>query len=423
MIDEESPDTPSEPAAGAPVNRDRRPNDAVIEGEVLRQEPEKPAVEVAPERVEAGEAAPPPRDERPRSGRALAAGAVAGAVAAAIVATAFALGSAKGGLSEADSNRFSALETAAGREDAAIAALDKRVAALEGAHSAAATAALGKRLGMLEASAGQSGDQGLDKRLGALEAASASDGEKIATGADAIQRVSSDVQALQAAVKSASSEIPDLAARVGKLEASNASGDLAALTDKVGKIESALAAPKPEAPKPSDNAAALALVAQTISDKLATGAPFANDIAALGALGADPANLEPLKGLANGSPTDHALAVTFEALEPKMLASFGSGASGGVGDRFLASLRGLVQIRRVGETQGDDPQALASQVVARLERGDLDGALAAFAKLPDPARQAASAGAAEAGAKQAAVAAAQALRDSAVGRFTQNSKP
>ncbi len=92
-------------------------------------------------------------------------------------------------------------------------------------------------------------------------------------------------------------------------------------------------------------------------------------------------------------------------------------------DKFLARLRGLVQVRRVGETAGDDPQALASQIVANLQRGDLDGALAAFAKLPAPARQAAESWAAETQHKQAAVAAARAVREAAVARLVESAKP
>ncbi len=90
-----------------------------------------------------------------------------------------------------------------------------------------------------------------------------------------------------------------------------------------------------------------------------------------------------------------------------MLAAASSPAGGGVIDRFLAHLRGLVQVRVLNETQGDDPAALVSQIEADIRRGDVSGALAAFAKLPEPARQAASGWAAQAGAKEAADAALQ----------------
>ena len=423
MVDDESHDKASEPSSGAPDNRDLRP-DGAIEGEGVAEEPKEAVVEPAAE--SANGASRPPRP--PGAGRALAAGAVGGAIAAALVAAGVYLLPVKAGLTAADANRITALETAASREDAAVAALDKRIA-LEGANGAAATAALEKRVGAFEASASQSNVEGLEKRVGALETARAAEGQKTVSETGTVQNLTGDMGALRADVDAARGEIPDLAARVSKLEASASSANLAAIAGKVDKLESALAAPKaetrvaPEKPTASDNPAALAIIAQAIEAKLASGAPFPNELAALTTLGVDPAKLAPLKAISGGAPTSHALAASFEAIEPKALAAVASGETGGVGGRFLANLSNLVQIRRIGETQGDDPQALASQVVARLERGDLDGALAAFARLPEPARQAASAWAAEADAKQAAVAAAEALRDSAVARLAENPKP
>ena len=422
--DDESHDMASEPSSGAPGHRDVRP-DGGIEGEGVAEEPKEAAAEPAAE--SANGASRPPRP--PGAGRALAAGAVGGAIAAALVAAGVYLLPVKAGLTDADANRITALETAASREDVAVAALDKRIGALEGAHGPATTAALEKRVGALEASASQSNVEGLEKRVGALETARAAEGQKTVSETGTVQNLTGDMGALRADVDAARGEIPDLAARVSKLEASVSSANLAAIAGKVDKLESALAAPKaetrvaPEKPTASDNPAALAIIAQAIEAKLASGAPFPNELAALATLGVDPAKLAPLKAISGGAPTGHALAASFEAIEPKALAAVASGETGGVGGRFLANLSNLVQIRRIGETQGDDPQALASQVVARLERGDLVGALAAFARLPEPARQAASAWAAEAGAKQAAVAAAEALRDSAVARLAENAKP
>jgi hypothetical protein len=133
--------------------------------------------------------------------------------------------------------------------------------------------------------------------------------------------------------------------------------------------------------------------------------------------------IAPLKAVVNGAATDRMLAASFSASEPKILAAIAPAETGGIGDRFLAHLRGLIQVRNLGETTGDDPRALASQVEAALQRGDLAGALKTFARLPAPAQQAASVWAAEAQTKQAAVAAAQAIREAAMTRLAQNAKP
>ena len=302
--------------------------------------------------------------------------------------------------------RVGALE--AGREASGSAALEKRVGALEAGREASSSAALEKRVGALEAGREASGGAALEKRIAALEAANAAETQKIETSAHAVQALSGDLKA-----------IPAMAQRVEKLESSLSSTDLAALAGRVDKLESTPAAPK------ADGAAAAAVVAAAIGDKLATGAAFPTELAALQALGVDPAKIEPLQAVVDGSQTDRALAAAFEADEPKVLAvvSPKEKETGGVGDRFLAHIRNLVQIHRVGEIEGDDPEALVSQVAANLRRGDLDAALAAFAKLPEPARQAVAAWSAATQDKAAAVAAAKAIREAAVAKLAQGAKP
>ena len=424
MVNEQSHEIVSEPDAGAPRNRDKPPNDAVIEGEASRVEdeavaPEPESVQLIPE-LEAESVPPPPPEstpsERPATPpppppqakpaggvvRSLIAGIVGGAL---VAAAAYALLPPKPGLSEADANRLATLELATTRDDSAIATLEKRLQSLEGAPTGAALAAVDKRLGALETKApAPIGSDASNKVVQSLS------GE--------VQNLSGDVKGLRSDVDATKGEIPAIAARVAKLEAVPA--DLTAVDGRIGKIESALAAPKPPSP---DNQAAIAIVADSLRDKLASGAPFPSELSALTALGVDPAALAPLKALVDGAPTNRALADAFEAAEPKLLGAVAPVESGGVADRFLAHLKGLIQIHRVGEVAGDDPEALASQIAASLRRGDLDGALAAYGKLPPAARQAASGWAAEAQRKETAVAAVQAVRESAVTRLTQSAKP
>ena len=69
-------------------------------------------------------------------------------------------------------------------------------------------------------------------------------------------------------------------------------------------------------------------------------------------------------------------------------------------------MKGLVKVHPVGEAKGDDPEAVKTQVVAALARGDLTAARAAFAKLPEDERTAAAAWAKDAEGVAAARAAA-----------------
>ena len=81
-----------------------------------------------------------------------------------------------------------------------------------------------------------------------------------------------------------------------------------------------------------------------------------------------------------------------------------------------------MRVRDLGETAGDDPQALASQIEAESRRGDLAGALAAFMKLPEAARHAAGDWPAQARARQAAEEAIQSIREAAIGRLAGGPK-
>jgi hypothetical protein len=80
-------------------------------------------------------------------------------------------------------------------------------------------------------------------------------------------------------------------------------------------------------------------------------------------------------------------------------------------------------VRDLKETGGDDPAALISQIEAACRRDDVSGALAAFGKLPEAARQPADGWAAQAGARRAADAAVQSIRKQAIARLTGGAKP
>ena len=204
----------------------------------------------------------------------------------------------------------------------------------------------------------------------------------------------------------------------------NAAGsDLAALTARVDKVETALAAPKTETRSAADTAAAIAISAEAAEDRLRAGQPLGPDVTALQHLGVDAAALAPLEAVANGAPTNSALAAAFNAVQPQVLAAAAQPETGSVSDRFLAHLHNLVRVRDLNETAGDDPQALASQIEAMSKRGDIGAALASFDKLPEAARKAAGDWPTLARARQAAEAALQSIREAAVGRLASSPKP
>ena len=220
--------------------------------------------------------------------------------------------------------------------------------------------------------------------MAALEAASAGNG----AASDATQRLAAQAKDLRADVDAEKGAIPDLSARVAKLETeapkANAAGsDLAALAARIDKVEAALAAPKNETRvaeeklAAADNATAIAIVAEVAEERLRSGAGFGPELAALQRLGVDAAALAPLQAVVNGAPTNSALAASFDAVAPHVLAATSQAETGSVTDRFLAHLHNLVKVRELNETAGDDPQALVSQIEAASRRGDI-GARARF---------------------------------------------
>jgi hypothetical protein len=428
MVDDETQDVSARPA-GAPPNRDARPDPGVIDGEIAARGPNER--EPPPSAAGAPESAAQPRPApAPRAGfRGVLAGALAGLVVSALAVGAFYSLLAPGADVEDRANRLAELGAQVQRENAALDAEAKR--------ESAAVAILDQRVSALETSGGSSGE--LDKRVAALETANADNGPKAVAAAQTAQQavqtdqqLTTQVKDLRADIDAARGEIPGLAARVAKLETEAPKAndaDLSALAARLDKIEAALAAPKsesrvaPEKPAPADNSSAIAIIAGEIEDKLAAGAPFGTEAAALQRLGVDPAQLASLQAVAGGAPTGSALAESFDAVAPQVLAAASPAESGGVLDRLLAHIHGLVRVHVLGESAGDDPEAIVSRIGAECRRGDIAGAVAAFDKLPAAARQAAGDWPVKARARQAADAALQSIREAAVGRLAGGARP
>ena len=418
MVDEEIKDVPAGPT-GAPVNRDDRREPEVIEGEIAARGAEEsgssPGSTAAETKAEARAAA----RAAPRNGaRGLLAGAVGGIVVSALgLGLFYSLLTSKADDTQTE-NRLGALEAQARQTNDALGA--------EANRESSAVAALQKRISALEASAGASNTADLDKRVAALEAASAGNG----AASDATQRLTTQAKDLRSDIDTEKGAMTDLSARITKLESdapkASASGpELAAVAARVDKVEGALSASKNEThvAAAADNATTIAIVAEVAEERLRSGAGFGPELAALQRLGVDAAALAPLEAVVNGAPTNGALAASFDAVAPHVLAATSPPEQGSVTDRFLAHLHSLVKVRDLNETAGDDPQALVSQIEAASRRGDIDAALASFDKLPEAARKAAGDWPTLARARAAAEAALQSIREAAVGQLAGGPKP
>ena len=422
MVDEEIKDVSAGPT-GAPVNRDARHEPEVIEGEIAAREADESVSSRDPTGTETSANPRPAAKAPPRAGaRSLLAGAVGGIVVSVLgLGAGYSLLTSKADGSDTE-NRLGALEAQARQTSEALGA--------EANRESVAVAALDKRISALESGAGASNTADLDKRVAALEAASAGNG----AASEATQSLATQAKDLRADVDAEKSQLPDLSARVAKLEsdapkASAAGSDLAALAARVDKVEGALAAPKSETrvaaeqPAAADNPTTIAIIAEVAEERLRSGAAFGPELAALQRLGVDAAALAPLQAVVNGAPTNSALAASFSAVAPHVLAATSQPDTGSVTDRFLTHLHNLVKVRELNETAGDDPQALVSQIEAASRRGDIGAAVASFDKLPEAARKAAGDWPTLARARQAAEAALQSIREAAVGQLAGGQKP
>jgi hypothetical protein len=351
---------------------------------------------------------PPPAAPAPRGlARPIAAGAVGGAIGALLTI---------GGVWLFDTDpdptvlarRMEALDAAQSDAAAARKTLADRIAALESAGAAAATEqkSLSDKLSALTAAPANSPDEA--KRLSELEAAASGQkalGEQVAalkTAASASgQEFEKRIAALEAVrpandapIKTAPPEVvPD--PRVAGLAA-----DQASLSDRLGKLEAAVFVAKTETRAPAEETqraqapgpvAARAIAALALQTRVRAGERYPTEFSTLQAAGADTAALEALRPYADvGVPTFAALLSLFREAAPKIDAAGRPAQTGGVVDRVLGEVQGLVKVRKVGESPGAEAGVDASRIAVALGNGDLAAAIAVAESLPEAPRAAAA---------------------------------
>jgi hypothetical protein len=178
-------------------------------------------------------------------------------------------------------------------------------------------------------------------------------------------------------------DIAPLAARIGAIEAElqtlrkETAERLRFVEERIANLAAASRATV------SPTLAAEIVALNMLREALAAGAPFTSELAAARALLGDRAAalaaLAP--AAANGLPTTAALTRRFSDLAPQLTRA--SAPAGGFFDRLAQSASNLVDVRRAGEEPaGDDVASVVARVQARLERGDLAGAIDAAEKSP-----------------------------------------
>jgi hypothetical protein len=206
-------------------------------------------------------------------------------------------------------------------------------------------------------------------------------------------------------------------AREARARADATAAALAELAQKLERtskaFEVALAKIERNVQQPgTDRAGRLAIAAAALESTVARGAPFAAELAAVKAQISDskaPADQSTLAALepfaSTGLPSANALAAEMSDLAPALTQASGvpPREGGGFLERLQTGAERLVRIRRVEEVAGSDPAAIIARVEFKAVHGDIAGALAELASLPEAARAPAAAWIKKAQARAAAL--------------------
>lgn len=139
-------------------------------------------------------------------------------------------------------------------------------------------------------------------------------------------------------------------------------------------------------------AAAAAVAAASLADAAEGSAPFAGELASLERLAPTSRGIRALRELAEqGAPTRAALVGEYPAAAARAArAAEGEAPNGGFFTSLGHAFRSVFSLRRIGDLEGESPDAILARAERRVREGDLEGALAQLQALPEPARNAMS---------------------------------
>jgi hypothetical protein len=242
-------------------------------------------------------------------------------------------------------------------------------------------------------------DPALANRIAALEGDLKALGERVGVLGRRNDEIAASVRELKNAP--AAPVIP-------RAEIEALTGRIAALERAAKAIEAQLGA-RAAGEGAFDRSLRLLVVANALNAAVERGAPFITELAAAKAAASDPKLLAALEPFAkSGVPGTNALARELTELAPALAKAVGTAPrEGGILDRLRANAEKIVQVRRIDEAPGDDPVAIVRRIERRAGEGNVAGAIAEIAKLPEPARALTKEWVAKVEARNAAVEASQ----------------
>lgn len=216
----------------------------------------------------------------------------------------------------------------------------------------------------------------LASRLGRIEAFQATPRPPV-TDPVVLGRLS----ATESAAKSTADNVAALSRRIEELTSrlGEANQRLEAMAARLSELQRTTQA----AGVGSDRVVRLALAASALRAAVERGDPFVTELAVAKPLTANPATLAPLEPFAaTGVPTEWALARELAmAIEPMQRRAGAPPRGGSFFERLQANAEKLVRIRPIEEAPGDDRAAILARVESRAAQGSVEGALAELQKL------------------------------------------
>ena len=166
--------------------------------------------------------------------------------------------------------------------------------------------------------------------------------------------------------------------------------------------------------------AALVVVAQSIAAAIDAGQPYKPALEALGALKAPPAIVDALRPAAGGAPNLASLVSSFAKVERALFAPPAPPEGANLLARLTRSASALVRVRPASDPEGDSPADHAARIERALASGDGAAALAQWERLPDAAKAASADWAKALRARTSAQEAARALLSDAMARLARS---
>lgn len=185
-----------------------------------------------------------------------------------------------------------------------------------------------------------------------------------------------NIDALQAEVASVESGLSALQTEL--------SAQMAGLAEQIASTEDKLAGGSTSA-----NVAG-AIASAGLKSAIDRGGSFMAELETYASVAGDAETVAELRNYAaSGVATISQLSDQFPSIHNRIIAvGEGLAEDAGVADRLMASARSLVQVRTVGDVEGESSDQIAARIEARLKESDLAAALSEWESLPDPAKNA-----------------------------------